>query len=136
MGASNTPAATILIVEPKVLARIVLADFLRGCGYRVVEAASGEEAKIILVDASMGIDVALIEVDLPGPFDGFTLARWIRNDKPSVRVQLVGTISKAASAAAELCEEGSVLPAPYTHQAVLDRIKYLLAAAERNGEGD
>lgn len=134
MSASNKPSATILVVEPKVLVRVVLADYLRRCEYRVVEASSAEEAKAILVDADIAIDVALIEVDLPGALDGFTLAHWIRTNKPSVRIQLVGTISKAASAAAELCEEGSVLPAPYTHQAVVDRIKRLLATAERNHE--
>jgi CheY-like chemotaxis protein len=132
MSGSTAPAATILVVEPKVLVRMVLADYLRSCGYKVVEAAGSDEARLILEKGDVKIDVALIEMDLPGATDGFTLARWIKANRPSIKLQLAGTISKATSAAAELCDEGSVLETPYNHQLVLDRIKRLLAAAERN----
>lgn len=127
-------AATILAVEAKVLVRMVLADYLRECDYKVVEAGTADEAKLILEESDVKIDVALIAVDLIGASDGFVLARWIRENKSSVKVQLLGTISKAANAAVELCEESQVLTPPYSHQALVDRIKRLLATAERNQE--
>lgn len=134
MKDSRTSAGTILVVDSKVLVRMVLADYLRSCDYRVFEAASADEAKLILEEGGLRIDVAIVEVELHGASDGFTLAHWIRANKSSIKIQLVGTVSKAANAAAELCEEGSVLPSPYTHQSVVDRIKRLLATAERTEE--
>ncbi|QIG46795.1 response regulator [Nordella sp. HKS 07] len=127
-------AATVLAVETQVLVRIVLADYLRGCDYKVVEAANTDEAKLILGESDVKVDVALIAVDLIGASDGFALARWIRENKPSIKVQLLGTISKAATAAVDLCEEVHVLAPPYSHQALVDRIKRLLAIAVRNQE--
>jgi len=127
-------AATVLAVETQVLVRIVLADYLRGCDYKVVEAATTDEAKLILGESDVKVDVALIAVDLIGASDGFALARWIRENKPSIKVQLLGTISKAATAAVDLCEEVHVLAPPYSHQALVDRIKRLLAIAVRNQE--
>jgi CheY-like chemotaxis protein len=131
MSGSTAPAATILVVEPNVLVRMVLADYLRSCGYKVVEAAGSDEARLILEKGDVKVDVALIELDLPGATDGFTLARWIRTNRPSIKIQLAGTISKATAAAADLCDEGSVLETPYDHQLLVDRIKRLLAASER-----
>jgi CheY-like chemotaxis protein len=130
----DDPVITLLVVDPKVLVRMVLADYLRSCDYRVVEAADSDEAVLILEQEDISISAAIVEVDLRGALDGFTLARWIRTNKPSIKVQLVGTITKAANAAVELCEEQSILPAPYSHQTVVDRIRRLLAAAERNEE--
>jgi hypothetical protein len=41
-------------------------------------------------------------------------------------VQLVGTISRAANVAAELCDEGTLMAKSYAHQIVADPIKRLL----------
>ena len=115
------------MVEDEILVRYVISDYLRECGYKVIEASSAEEALQVLQKASVRVDVLLSNVQLPGAIDGFALARWVRVSQSGVGVILAGTISRAADAAAELCEEGPMLSKPYEPQAVVDRIKRLLA---------
>jgi DNA-binding response OmpR family regulator len=110
---------------------MTLGEYLRQCGYRVIEAASGEEALTVLKDAEVLIDVALMEVDLRGEIDGFHLASWIRTRRPGITVILAGTPKRAAKAAGDLCEEGPMMSKPYDPQLVVERIKRLLSAAER-----
>jgi CheY-like chemotaxis protein len=119
------------VVEDEILVRYVICDYLRECGYKVIEASSGDEALQVLQKASVRVDVVLSNVQLPGATDGFALARWVRVNQSGIGVILAGTISRAADAAAELCEEGPMLSKPYEPQAVVDRIKRLLAERER-----
>ena len=41
-------AGTILVVEDEVLIRLVIAEYLRDCGYRVIEAVHADEALLVL----------------------------------------------------------------------------------------
>lgn len=65
--------ATVLVVDSDVLVRIVIAGYLRDCVYRVIEAATADEAMAILGEGNIEIDVALIDVELHGGLDGFGL---------------------------------------------------------------
>jgi CheY-like chemotaxis protein len=40
---------TILVVEDDVLIRMPIAQYLRDCGYRVIEAVSADEAMTVLM---------------------------------------------------------------------------------------
>jgi CheY-like chemotaxis protein len=130
---------TILVVEDEVLIRIVIAEYLRDCGFRVIEATNADEALQVLQHAQIRVDVVFTDVEMPGSMDGFGLSRWIREQRPDVDVILAGTPARATEAAAELCESGPDLAKPYDPQLVLDRIRRLLAerqsrrrAAERD----
>jgi len=61
----------------------------------------------------------------------FCAAAWVRAQRPEVGVILVGTVARAADAAAELCEQGPMLSKPYEPQAVGEWIKRLLAERDR-----
>ncbi|MDE2283131.1 MAG: response regulator [Hyphomicrobiales bacterium] len=124
---STQPAAAILVVEDEVLLRLAICDYLRDCGYKVIEAVSGDEAVIVLTKSQLEIDVLFSDVELPGGMDGFALAQWARANRPGVEVILTGSVPRAVNAAADLCEEGPV-PKPYHPQVVHDRIRRLLAA--------
>jgi len=129
---SSAPAREIvLVVEDEVLVRYVISDYLRECGYKVIEASSAEEALQVLQKASVRVGVVLSNVQLPGAIDGFALAKWMRANHCEAGVILAGTVSRAADAAAELCEKGPMLSRPYDPQAVTDRIKRLLAERKR-----
>lgn len=125
------PMETILVVEDEVLVRIVIAQYLRDCGYRVIEAASTDEAIAVLEQAEIVVDVVFTDVDMPGTMDGFGLARWARGNCPGAEVILTGTVPRAVDAAADLCEQNGTVPQPYEPQAVHDRIRRLLAALPR-----
>jgi len=118
---------TILVVEDEVIVRMVISEYLRGCGYRVIEAASADEALVVLQHTEIGIDVLFSDIEMPGSMDGFALATWVRMNRPSLDVILTGTVPRAANAAAELCESGP-LAKPYEPTAVLDLIRRLMAA--------
>jgi DNA-binding response OmpR family regulator len=120
----------ILIVESDVLVRAPLAEYLRECGYRVLEAAHGDEARAILAEEEATIDAVLANVNAPKE-SGFALATWIRQNFSTIEVILVGTVAGAVEKAADLCEEGPADTVPYDHKFVHDRIRQLLASRAR-----
>ncbi|MGH8175255.1 MAG: response regulator [Steroidobacter sp.] len=117
---------TVLVVEDEVFVRMVISDYLRDCGYRVIEAAHADEALIVLQHVEIDVDVVFSDIEMPGSIDGFGLSKWLRANRPTIDVILAGSVSRAANAAAELCESGS-LPKPYEPQIAVDRIKQLMA---------
>jgi CheY-like chemotaxis protein len=116
----------VLVVEDEVLIRMVISDYLRDCGYKVIEATSADEAMIILQQVDIAVDVVFSDVEMPGSMDGFQLSKWLRANRPGIDVILTGSVPRAADAAAELCDQGP-LPKPYQPQTVVDRIKQLMA---------
>ena len=123
---TKQPLQTILVVEDEVFIRMVISEYLRGCGYKVIEAANGDEALTILQHLEIDIDVVFSDVDMPGSMNGFELAKWLSAHRANVDVILTGNVPRAADAAAQLCESGP-LPKPYEPQIAVDRIKRLMA---------
>jgi DNA-binding response OmpR family regulator len=122
--------ACVLVVEADVLVRHPLAEFLRECGYQVVEALDAAEARVLLDARKVTPDVLLAR----GP-QGFGLAQWVREHHPRVQVELAGSLERATEKAADICEDGPAEALPYEHKFVLERIKQLLAARERAEKG-
>ncbi len=119
----QSAAGTILVVEPDILVRMVIAGYLRECGYTVIEGVSADDA-ITVLEAGRTIDVVLVDAQLPGESDGFALAHKIRQSYPAVDVLLTSGPRKSADTAVDLCEEGP-LEKPYHPQEVLRRIHML-----------
>jgi response regulator RpfG family c-di-GMP phosphodiesterase len=124
---------TVLVLDDDVLVRMPVVQFLRDCGYRVVEAASTDEAIVILQKTAIPVDVVLSEIDIPGSMNGFGFAQWARSVRPEMKILLAGTPERTVRNAAELCEVGPTLKRPYDHKLVLVRIKRLLAARAQQG---
>ena len=116
----------VLVVEDEILIRMVIADYLRGCGYRVIEAASADEAMVILQHTELDVDVVFSDIEMPGSMDGFELSKWLRANRPGVDVILAGSVARAADAAGDLCESGPV-PKPYEPRIAAERIRQLMA---------
>jgi CheY-like chemotaxis protein len=118
---------TILVVEDDVLVRMPIAQYLRDCGYRVIEASNGDEAMQVLLHQETPVDVVFSDIDMPGAVDGFQLAKWIREHRPGLDVLLAGTVPRAVEGAKDLCDQGPVSK-PYDAQVVHNHIRRLLAA--------
>jgi DNA-binding NtrC family response regulator len=118
---------TILLVEDEVLVRVPIAQYLRDCGYRVVEAVNAEEAMTVLLHEETVVDVVFSDIEMPGAVDGVGLAKWIREHRPGLDVLLAGTINRTVENAKQLCAQGPV-PKPYDAEIVHNHIKRLLAA--------
>ena len=128
-------AETVLVVEDEILIRMVISEYLRDCGYKVIEAANADEAILVLQHKELTIDVVFTDVEMPGSMDGFGLSQWVRANRQGLDVILVSNPARAADAAAELCESGPALSKPYEPQVALDRIRRLLgeqASRKRN----
>lgn len=125
--------ATVLVVEHDILVRQPLAQYLRDCGYRVLEAVSAAEARESLSSSGRRIDVVLIGVKSVPSESGFALASWVRQSHPTVKVLLGGTMAKVLRLAGDLCDDGPA--GPLDHRLVLDHIRRLLATRERGAKG-
>jgi CheY-like chemotaxis protein len=114
---------SVMVVEPDVLVRMTITDYLRECGYRVVEAITGEEALGILA-AGVQVETVLSAVKLQGALDGFALAQRIRSGFSKVEIILTTGVSMTAKKAGELCEQGP-LDKPYHPDLIVERLKLL-----------
>jgi len=121
---------TILVVEDDVAVRMVISEYLRGCGFNVIEAANAEEALVVLQKPDIALAIVFSDIEMPGTMDGFGLAQWVRSNRRDLDVILAGTVARAATAATELCHDGP-LPKPYEPQLVVDRIRRLIAARKQ-----
>jgi DNA-binding NtrC family response regulator len=120
---------TILVVEDDVLVRMPISQYLRDCGYRVIEAVNADEAMVVLLHRETPIDVVFSDIEMPGAIDGFGLAKWIRENRPGLDVILTGTLTRSVDSAQELCQQGPI-PKPYDVQIVHNQIRRLLAARQ------
>ena len=127
---SKVPVPSVLIVDGDIISRHALADYLRHCGYAVVEAANTDEAFVALGEETLSIDVILCEVTEVGSSRCFELAKWVRANRPELEVKLAGGLQMAAETAAELCETGPQARRPYDPSAVVDYIKRLRAGRQ------
>ena len=129
MLAKTKGQETILVVEDDVLVRMPISQYLRDCGYKVIEAANAEEAMTVLSHKETTIDVVFTDIEMPGAADGFGLAKWVREHRPGLDVILAGTLPRTVQQAKALCEEGLV-PKPYNAQDVHNHIRRLLATRQ------
>lgn len=120
---------TILVVEDEVLVRMVIADYLRECGYRVIEAATADEA-LSVIRSDEPVALVFTDVQMPGTMDGFALARWLRAERPGIHVIITSGIERAADKAADLCKQSPLVGKPYHPQKVAEQIRALLASVE------
>lgn len=106
--------ATVLVVDDAVLTRIAVAEYLRDCGFRVIEASGGLEAKIVLQHGP-AIDILFADARLAGEDNGFALAQWARRHRPGLTVLLSAGLVKKAEAASHLCGRNQSPPLPASH---------------------
>ena len=120
------PPSSVLVVEDDVLVRMVVAAYLRECGFDVVEAGSADEA-IRVLEAGVQVDIVFSDVNMPGSMDGFGLAQWLRRERPGLKIILTSGAGRTAKAAGELCAHGPILAKPYDHADLERQVRTLLA---------
>ncbi|CAA7617499.1 PAS domain-containing sensor histidine kinase [Magnetospirillum sp. SS-4] len=87
-----TGHGTILLVEDEDAVRLFGARALRNKGYTVIEARSGEQAVEVL-RGDDAIDMLISDVVMPG-MDGVTLARFVRMERPAIKLILISGYSE------------------------------------------
>ena len=118
---------TVLVVEDETMVRMPIAEYLRDCGYNVVEAGDASEA-IAAMDADEPVSLVFTDVRMPGKMDGFGLAEWFRSHYPSVPVLVTSGYHGGRSLSAASIPGGRFIEKPYSQTQVEQRIAALIAS--------
>jgi CheY-like chemotaxis protein len=90
MSPKNGTPILVLLVEDEALLRMFAADILREEGqFKVVEAASADEALTVLEAMAEDVRAIITDVEMPGALDGFTFCRIVRQAWPPIGVVVV-----------------------------------------------
>ena len=76
---------TVLVVEDEWLVRDDIATTLRGAGWQVLEANTGEGAMEMLAQSAR-VDILFTDIQLGGPISGWDVAEAGRASKPDMAV--------------------------------------------------
>ncbi len=117
--------AKIILVEDEAFQRQVVTEFLGKNGLRVTALASGADLK--RVAQSSLPDLAILDVHLGEPEDGFTLARWLRARSNRVGIIMLTAASDTVDRVIGL-ESGAddYIPKPFEPRELLARVRAVL----------
>lgn len=118
-------AAKIVVVEDEAFQRQVIAECLAQHGLRPTTLASGGELKRLAQHAMP--DVALLDVHLNEPEDGFALARWLRSRSARVGIIMLTVAGDTIDRVVGL-ESGAddYVGKPFEPRELVARVKALL----------
>ena len=108
------PVKTVLVVDDDREVREVALAVLEGAGYRVLEAASGDEAhRLLLAHPDLRVDVLFTDIVMPGQFDGIDLATAARTLRPELQVLFATGFANLVRNNRDMDLHGPVLRKPY-----------------------
>jgi two-component system cell cycle sensor histidine kinase/response regulator CckA len=118
----------ILLVEDEESVRAFSARALKVTGYKVFEAASGEEALEVLDEINDEVDLIISDVVMP-EMDGPTLLTHLRKRMPNVKVIFVSGYAEE-SVRKDIADDRSVefLAKPYSLDQINSKVKEVLGA--------
>ena len=117
--------STVLLVEDEPLIRLFLSELLEDVGFRVVEAANGAEA-LVLMEAGLQVDVLLTDVDMPTGCNGFELAHRVHELWPETEILIMS--GRQWPSAGDLPPGAAFLAKPCPNEAI---VSHVVSAAER-----
>jgi two-component system, cell cycle sensor histidine kinase and response regulator CckA len=118
---SENGSETILIVEDEPSLRALLVDYVRESGYRVLEAASVQEA--IVTARGQKIDLLITDIVMPGG-NGQTLASALSASYPGLGIILMSGYADHASLREAASQPGvAFVPKPFTLKHMLEKIR-------------
>ena len=132
-GNGESAPSTVLVVEDEVLIRFAVGEYLRDCGYRVLETKTGEEAQAIMRAGEL-VEILFADIDLGPGINGFELARWTRENYRGIRIILASGVDRMADAATDICDK-PMMRKPYAYETLADHIKSLLGAMGQRSRG-
>jgi CheY-like chemotaxis protein len=105
---------TIFVVEDDREVREIALAVLESSGYRVIEAANGDDAyNLLLTHPDLQIDVLFTDVVMPGRLDGVDLAVLARELRPNLQVLFASGFASLVRADRARDIDGALLHKPY-----------------------
>jgi len=118
---------TILLVDDNAGLRDLLAPTLRFCGYTVLEADSGEEARHVFERHEGRIDLLVCDIVMPG-MSGPQLAETLIQTAPTLRLLFISGYQLALETfPVRLSVSADFLQKPFTLKRLVDRVDRALA---------
>ena len=136
---TSNPAAQkgtecVLVVEDEDHVRTLTVAALRKNGYRVLEAASGQDALDVFQGHSSEIDLLFTDLMMPGNLLGDDLAARLRATKPSLAVLFTSGYTPEVTKT-EFRDDGNFLTKPFTPTQMLATVRECLDhASVENGK--
>jgi CheY-like chemotaxis protein len=125
---SPSGSETVLLVEDEAAVRGLLRRFMDGKGYRVLEAADGEEALKVVESEAGQIDLLLTDLVMPG-MGGFELAHRLEAKLPEVRILFMSGYSEGAEAffnSGLVSDAKNFLQKPFSTDLLAQRLREVL----------
>ena len=108
------PEKTVLVVEDDRDVREIAMAVLEAEGYRVLEAASGDEAyRLLTAHPDLRVDVIFTDIVMPGRLDGIDLATEAHGLRPELRVLYATGFANLIRDHRDSDLRGPVLQKPY-----------------------
>ncbi|TVP74059.1 MAG: PAS domain S-box protein [Rhodobacteraceae bacterium] len=116
----------VLLAEDEPKVRSVVARLLRGAGFEVTEAESGDAALVIFNQMTEHPDVLLTDVVMPGGLQGPMLARKLKELQPDLKIVFMsGYANEAAINGNGLRPDDVFLMKPIQREALLETLAKL-----------
>jgi two-component system, response regulator PdtaR len=122
----NEAGPVILVVEDEELARLIIADYLKEGGFKVLETANAEQALQVL-ESRADVRAVVLDVVMPGAMDGIALARAIHARWPAIALLVIS--GKVAPTKAHLPPGTGFLPKPYFGPSIVGRIRAIISGS-------
>jgi signal transduction histidine kinase len=124
--ADETTGETVLVVEDEPAVRNATRRILQGAGYRVLEAADGQQALAEWSDGA--VDLLLTDVVMPGGLSGRELADRLQGQRPGLRVLFMSGYTADTIATRGVLDPGiAVIHKPFTSAELLAKVREVLS---------
>jgi PAS domain S-box-containing protein len=127
-GANKLPTGgeTILVLEDDISVRHISVRVLRGLGYRVLEAANGDDAQLIARNVEKKIDLLLTDMVMP-QMSGRCFADWMSKASPETKVVFIsGYLQESLHPGDLRDQEMFFLPKPFDAEQLATKIREAL----------
>ena len=134
-GEGDGGAQTILIVDDQDSFRRIMGRTLRRRGFEIAEASSGDAALSALAEMNRAVDLAVIDIVMPG-MNGFALAERISRLYAGCKILFISgypfaTLERDYGMAAHLLPV--FLPKPFGTEAFIAKVNELLGGGMTRG---
>ncbi|WP_213880380.1 response regulator [Pseudomonas sp. dw_358] len=117
----------VLIVEDEPSILMVLADYLSGEGYRVLQAENGEQAFRILA-TKPHLDLMITDFRLPGGISGVQIAEPAVKLRPELKVIFIsGFPAEIVESNSPIARKAPILAKPFKLEDLQSKIESLLS---------
>ena len=115
----------VLVVEDEWLIRESLVEVLAQAGFRVLQAAQGEDALATMQEHGPDIDLLFTDIRMPGRLDGLELARCARALLPGLAILVAS--GNWVPMLSDLPAGSLFLAKPYSFRELPGQLRTLLA---------